>query len=246
MIIRALLIDDEPLAHNIILEYASEVPFLQIVGQCYLATEALDFLKQQEVDLLFLDIHMPKLKGLDFLRILNNKPQVIITSAHGNYALESFELDVCDYLLKPFRLHRFLKAVHKAYDQLQLRRPATSSPLNPPNDAKGGAEVGEKQLFIKSDKRIIRLSWEDIYFLESHGNYVKVWLEHQFHLTPRTLSSFEQKLPGELFSRVHKSYIIHKQCIDYLEGNRLVLVNGKTVPIGKNYRHLFRNLLDGE
>ena len=112
--LKALIVDDEPLAHKVILNFARDIPSLEIVGQAYLAIDALDFLKTNEVDLIFLDIQMPKLKGLDFLRILDKPPLVIITSAHQEYALESYDLDVCDYLLKPFRFDRFLKAVHKA------------------------------------------------------------------------------------------------------------------------------------
>ncbi|MEM1124793.1 MAG: response regulator, partial [Bacteroidota bacterium] len=119
--LKALIIDDEPLAHMVILEYVKDIPFIEVVGQCNLATEAISALRQQPVDLLFLDINMPKIKGLDFLRTLKNPPLVIITSAYQEYALESFELDVCDYLLKPFRFDRFLRAVNKAQEVYQLK-----------------------------------------------------------------------------------------------------------------------------
>ena len=228
MNLRALIIDDEPLAHKIILEYASATPYLEIVGQCHLATEALVFLQQQEVDLIFLDIQMPKLKGLDFLRTLAHQPLVIITSAYEEYALQSFELAVCDYLLKPFRFDRFLKAVNRAMERKQLEASSITPPPSPP-------ETTHAQLFIKSDKRLIQLDIADIFYLESYGNYVKVWLTDEFHLTPRTLSSFEEQLPGD-FHRIHKSYIINKKQIDYIEGNHVMMKNKKQIPIGKNHR----------
>jgi len=167
---KTLIIDDEPLAHKVILEYAKDAPSLEIVGQCHLATEALKVLREEEVDLLFLDINMPKLKGLDFLRTLSKKPLVIITSAYQEYALESFELDVCDYLLKPFRFDRFLKAVNKAQEIFASKNaPQTSqsTPIETP-------EEESKQIFIKSDKRLINIDLSDIYYLESYGNYVNI------------------------------------------------------------------------
>ena len=228
MKLRALIIDDEPLAHKIILQYASDISSVEIVGQCHLATEALTFLSNQAVDLIFLDINMPKLKGLDFLRTLSRKPLVIITSAYEEYALESFELDVCDYLLKPFRFDRFLKAVNKAVEIHRLKN--------------GVGEKTENHLFIKSEKKQIQINKEEIVYLESYGNYVKVWLKDQFHLTPRTLSSFELELPQNSFFKIHKSFIINIKQIDYVEGNAVVMKNKKLLPIGKNQRQAFKKL----
>lgn len=238
MNLRALIIDDEPLAHKIILEYANATPYLEIVGQCHLATEALVFLQQQEVDLIFLDIQMPKLKGLDFLRTLAHKPIVIITSAYEEYALESFELAVCDYLLKPFRFDRFLKAVNRALELKQMQSPTNQAVISsaPSSDSE------PQQLFIKSDKRMIQLNIADIHYLESYGNYVKVWLAHEFHLTPRTLSSFEEQMPSD-FHRIHKSFIINKKQIDYIEGNQVMMKNKKGVPVGKNHRQDIKGLI---
>ncbi len=238
MKLRALIIDDEPLAHDIILEYAKSVPFIDIVGHCHLATEALVFLNEQEVDLIFLDIQMPRIKGLDFLRTLPSPPIVIVTSAYEEYALESFELDVCDYLHKPFRFDRFLKAANKALERHQLKNqkqavlPSTTT-QSAPNDP----------LFIKADKRHIQLELQGVYYLESYGNYVKVWLADQFHLTPSTLSSFEVQLPKSTFLRIHKSYLINIFQIDYIEGNMVFLKNGKELPVGKNYRKKLKDIL---
>ncbi len=238
MKIRALIIDDAPLAHKVILEYAKDVDVLEIIGHCHLATEALLILKTEEVDLLFLDINMPKLSGLDFIKILQNKPLVIITSAYEEYALESFDLDVCDYLLKPFRFDRFIKAVNKAFEIYTLKN-ATFPP--PPLS---NLTENAQQLFIKSNKRHINLDTQAIYYLESYGNYVKVWLESTYHLTPRTLSSFENQLNKTDFFRIHKSYIIHRKYINYLEGNFVLLKNGTQLPIGKNHKARFKQFLE--
>ena len=231
--LRSLIIDDEPLAHRVILEYVKDVPFIEVAGQCYLATEALSVLSSREIDLIFLDIQMPKLKGLDFLRTLNKQPAVIITSAYQDYALESFELDVCDYLLKPFRFGRFLKAVNKAHELHQLKHAAAPLPSPILRDS-GREEPG--RIFIKVDKRFVQVNLAEIFYLESYGNYVKIWLKDEYLLTPRTLSAFEKELPESDFFRIHKSYIIHRTFIDYVEGNTLYMKNEKELPIGKSYR----------
>lgn len=238
MTLKALIIDDEPLAHDIVLEYAKSIPFIEIVGQCYLATEAISILNQQPIDLLFLDIQMPKIKGLDFLRTLKNPPLVIITSAYEEYALESFELDVCDYLHKPYRFDRFLKAANKALDWHQLKKQP------PPLQAADSTmkQTVPNHIFIKSDKKQIKVNLKEIYYLESYGNYVKVWLKDTFLLTPATLSSFEESLPTDSFLRIHKSFIINKEDIDYLEGNMIYLKNKKYLPIGKNYRQKVKTI----
>lgn len=233
--LKALIIDDEPLAHMVILEYVKDVSFIEIVGQCNLATEAISILQNQTIDLLFLDINMPKIKGLDFLRTLKNPPLVIITSAYQEYALESFELDVCDYLLKPFRFDRFLKAVNKAQEVYQLK--------NTTIEESAASNGDESQLFIKADKRLINISLSEIYYFESYGNYVKVWLKDQFHLTPRTLTSFVEQVSENDFYKIHKSFLINRKYIDYVEGNFLLMKNGKQLPIGKNHRSDFKQFL---
>jgi len=240
MTMRCLIIDDEPLAHDVILKYMEDIPFLEKAGQCYMATEALAFLHNNPVDLIFLDIRMPKLSGLDFLKTLQHRPLVIITSAYEEHALESFELEVCDYLLKPFRFDRFLKAANRALTQFTLKRqaagsttlPATASPIAEP-----------AEIYVKSDKKMVKLDLESIYYLESLGNYVKIWDAQKFLLTPRTLSSFEEQLPADSFVRIHKSYILHKKFVHYIEGNSIRLKNGKELPLGKNYRHMVKQLL---
>jgi DNA-binding LytR/AlgR family response regulator len=251
--IRAIIIDDEPLAHKVILQYARDVPFLEIVNQCYKATDAYAVLQNQEIDLLFLDIQMPKLKGLDFLRTLHKKPKVIITSAYQEYALEGYELQVTDYLLKPFRFDRFLKAVHLVQQQLNANPDIRSSDIRSLLTSDQSPEVQSPdvrspdvrslltsdpnaRLFLKVDKRFQQVEVADIIYLESYGNYVKVWMGDTFLLTPRTLSSFVEELSEEAFLRIHKSYFVQKAEIDYVEGNLMRMKNGVQLPIGKSYR----------
>ncbi len=232
MKMRCLIIDDEPLAHDVILRYIEDVPFLEPAGQCHRATEALEFLSRQPADLLFLDIRMPRLNGLDFLRSLPQRPLVIITSAYEEYALQGFELAVCDYLLKPFRFERFLQAVNRAYTIFrQSQPPAAPAPAQ-----------NHLQLAIKTDKKTVFLDLQQITYFESFGNYVKVWQENNYLLTPRTLSSYEAELPQEIFVRIHKSYILNRRMVHALEGNIVHLKNGKQLPLGKNYKHVARML----
>ncbi|MCF0055120.1 LytTR family DNA-binding domain-containing protein [Dyadobacter sp. CY356] len=236
---RCLIVDDEPLAHDVILNYINEVPFLETAGQCYRATEALEFLNKSEIDLIFLDIRMPKLSGLDFLRTLQKQPLVIITSAYEQHALESFDLDVCDYLLKPFRFERFLKACNRALTRFNMSK-ENSYPAPTEEFVKTGEPAG---IYLKSDKKFVLQQLNRILYLESLGNYVKVWEGAGFILTPRTLSSFESQLPADNFVRIHKSYILNKRFIHFIEGNSIHLKNGKELPLGKNYKHVLKALL---
>ena len=237
---KALIIDDEPLAHDIILTYTKDVDYINIVGQCHLATEALSFLRTNEVDLIFLDINMPKLKGLDFLRTISNPPIIIITSAYEEYALESFELNVCDYLLKPFRFGRFLKATEKALELFELKNQVPQVIEKP---AIITETESSQQIFIKSDKRLIQIDLNEVYYFESYGNYVKVWLKNNYILTPRTLSSFEEQISKNDFFRIHKSYIINRKYINYVEGNMVIMKNETTLAIGKSQRSTFKQFL---
>lgn len=242
MTIRCLIVDDEPLAHEVILKYIEDIPFLKVAGQCYLATEALAFLGTHSVDLIFLDIRMPKLTGLDFLRTLQQRPLVIITSAYEEHALESFDLEVCDYLLKPFRFDRFLKAANRALGLLSLKKQATQT-LYPAAEQPVEAEAGTARIFIKADKKQINLPLDEICYLESLGNYVKVWGAEKYILTPRTLSSFESQLPADTFVRIHKSYILNRAFVRHIEGNTIRLTNGKELPLGKSYRQTVSQLI---
>jgi DNA-binding LytR/AlgR family response regulator len=235
--LRCLIVDDEPLAHRVILEYVKEVDYLEVVGQCFSATEALSILNREPIDLVFLDIQMPKLKGLDMLRAMIDPPLVIVTTAYEEYAVEGFELNVCDYLLKPFRLERFLKATQRALRLSKKRAPVTSTPQKAP--------VAPEKLFIKSDKRLVQVILEEIVLLESYGNYVKVWTGTDYLLTPGTLTQFQEELTPGPFFRIHKSFIIQRRHIDYVEGHVVRMRNGRELPVGKGQRKAFREFLTG-
>ncbi|MFT5998739.1 MAG: DNA-binding LytR/AlgR family response regulator [Neolewinella sp.] len=240
--ISALIIDDEPLAHQIIEVYAKNLDFLDIVGSCHRATEAYAVLEKQRVDLIFLDINMPELMGLDFLRTLTHQPKVIITSAFEEYAIESFELQVSDYLLKPFRFGRFLRAVNKVRGELGADAGAIAETSQQGAD-KNTADDG--YLFIKVDRQYRRLELADILYLESCGNYVKVWTGPEFLLTTRTLHSLAAELPIDDFLKIHKSFVVQKSKVDYLEGNQLVMKNGQPLPVGKMQRDVVATWVKG-
>lgn len=228
------------MAHDIILTYSEDIPFLKICGQCYRATAAFEFLSKNEIDLIFLDIRMPKLNGLDFLRTLQQKPLVIITSAYEEYALESFDLAVCDYLLKPFRFDRFLKAANRALENYNLKNQSHQPTALSQFDE---AEEEQGQIAIKADKKHILIKINEIQYLESLGNYVKVWKDKEYLLAQRTMASFETQLPST-FIRIHKSYLLNKQFVHFLEGNMIHLRNGKQLPVGKNFRASIKEALD--
>ncbi len=238
-----VIIDDEPLAHEIILDYLAELPFINLVGQYYSAVDALEHLNQHKIDLLILDINMPKLSGIELLRVLTNKPIVIITSAHKHFALESFELDVCDYLHKPFRFERFLKAANKAHQHHQLTR-QNQQVFHHDEVATNVLNKNDDTLFIKVDKKLIQLNIADIVFFEAYGNYVKVWAQNKMYLTPRTLRSFEADLihPESTFIRTHKSFIVQKTHIIEIENSTMKMSSQQTVPIGKNYKKITKLL----
>ncbi len=234
-----LIVDDEPLAHEIVIDYLAEVNFVSTIHQGYSAAQAIDLLHDNEIDIMFLDINMPRISGIELLQSLETTPQVIITSAHRQFALESFELSVCDYLLKPFRQERFLKALNKAVYQIQLR-------LNNADNVRSDSPIA-RTLFIKVDKKLIHIAIEDIESLEAYGNYVKVWTGETSVLTPRTLSSFETELDNNNspFIRSHKSYLINPAHIKSIENNTVLLNSGRLHPIGKTFRTSIKTQLIG-
>lgn len=236
MNLRYIIVDDEPIAHRVIEEYCKDLSFMQLQINCYDALQALSFLKTHKVDLIFLDINMPKLKGFDFLRTLDHPPQVIVTSAYQEYALEGFELNVCDYLLKPFSFERFLKAVNKAMDLL----PATVGKVP---IATKSTDMGS--LFIKGEKKYHQVMLDDILYIEACGNYSTVSLTQDEIITPEKISDLEKMLASENFIRVHKSFIVSTSKIKEIEGN-LIRLGKKSVPIGRVYKMNVDKFLMGQ
>lgn len=227
MPIKYLIVDDEPIAHDIIKSYTEDVQRLQLQGQCYNAMEAMDFLSHHSVDLIFLDIEMPKLKGLDFVKTLQNPPQVIITSAYQEYALQGYEYNVVDYLLKPYSFERFLTAINKIQERpLIENRPTTSISQNTKK---------VETIFVKGDKRTYQLKLEEILFLESLGAYVKLHTQQEVIMTLQSLQFFEQTLPTQTFIRVHKSFMIALPHLKFIEGNTIYLATYQ-IPVGRTYR----------
>lgn len=230
MKVKYIIVDDEPIAHRVIEQYCRELPFMHLLANCYDALQALEVLKRQQADLLFLDINMPKLTGFDFLRTLNDAPQVVVTSAYQEYALEGFELDVCDYLLKPFGFERFVKAVNKAMTTVSRGdHPALG--------------LGRAGLFIKGDKKYHQIRLADILYIEACGNYSNVVLKRTEIITPEKISSVEKMLPPEGFIRVHKSFIAAVSKIDEIEGTQIKL-GSKTIPVGRVYKVNVDRLID--
>ncbi|MFK7813359.1 MAG: LytR/AlgR family response regulator transcription factor [Maribacter sp.] len=224
--LKCIIADDEPIARQIIENYIADIPYLSLVASCANAFEVMEVLQQNTVDILFLDINMPKLSGLSLLKTMQQKPNVIITTAYPEYAVEGFELSVTDYLLKPFSLERFLKAISKVQQQSQNN-------IKPPETKDKDIT---KTLFVKSDKKIIKLDLKEITHIEAYGNYIKIFTDTMI-LTPQTLTEFLKKLPNN-FLRIHKSFAINFQQLKLIDGNQAVLQNETKLPIGKSYRKI--------
>ena len=224
---RVLIVDDEPLALDILETFIEKIPSLVLVKRCQNAIEAFDALKTEDVDLMFLDIQMPQLTGIDFLKSLKNPPLVIFTTAYPNYAIEGYELNVIDYLLKPISLERFMKAVNKAQNQFELQRGESQTDNNEadPSDF----------IFVKADKKLVKIKYDEIKYIEGLKDYVIIRTLTGRVITLQTMKSLEEKLPSNLFKRIHRSYIVALDKIEAIVGN-MVEIEKKHLPIGKNYR----------
>ena len=235
MNIRCLIIDDEPLAQRVIEKYAENVPYLEIVRKCNNALEAIEILHQEEIHLLFLDINMPRLSGMDFLKALKNRPLVIITTAYAEYAIQGYEMDVVDYLMKPFAFDRFLKAVQKAADFLRTREPSHGESQEIENPE-------ERFIFIKSSKKTYKVNLSEILYIEALGDYVKIYTDGRMIVSYQSLKNLESLLPAKSFPRIHKSFIIALSRIDMIEGNQ-VKIRERMIPVGTNFKAEFERLI---
>jgi len=233
---KCLIVDDEPLAHRIIKKYCENLSFLNIVKECHSAFEAINYLNENQVDIIFLDINMPKLKGLDFLRTLSDPPLIIITSAYQEYAMEGYELNILDYLLKPFSFERFLTAVNKAIAQKKLLDASKEKGNKKSTPVSSSFNESQESLFIKGDKKMHQVQLDSILYLESIGSYVKIHLENETIVSLDRLTNFENKLPKNLFLRIHRSYIIAIKKVNTIEGNR-VKIKTIEIPVGSVYKH---------
>lgn len=224
MVIKALIVDDEPLAQDIIKKYSEGLKSMQIVGSCHDAIEAIEILKNKKIDLLFLDINMPRLSGIEFIKTLQKPPIVILTTAYAEYALEGYELNVTDYLLKPFSYSRFLQAVQKCIEILESKRETT--------------EPAIESIFIKSNKKTFQIKFDEITYIEGLGDYINIYTTKTHYVTNVSMKRMEEQLPIDQFIRIHKSFIVNLSKVNSIEGN-LVEVGNKKLAIGNNYRQSF-------
>lgn len=228
--LRCMIVDDEPVARKILREFVEQVPFLEAAGEFENAIRAAAFLQEHTADLLFLDIEMPRLSGLDYLKQSAVQPLVILTTAFPEYALEGYELDIIDYLLKPIAFSRFLKAVQKAKEYLD-RLQAPASPAEP------------SWLFVRSEKRIEKIELDQVLYIESTGNYVNIFTESKKIMAYLTLKGLESQLPPHAFVKIHQSYLVSFSRINAIEGNQ-VRIGNKTLPISRSYRDAVMQLVE--
>jgi len=234
MKIRTIAIDDEPLALQLVSEYIRKTPYLDLVGSFDNPLDAIDFLSGQEADLIFVDIQMPDLTGIEFTRSLEEDHKIIFTTAYEKYALEGFKLNAVDYLLKPFSYEEFLKAAGKAHKLIELEASAVPT-----------IEANSQFLFLKSEYKIRRINFDDILYIEGLKDYIKVYIsgEDKPVLSLNSIKSLEQKLPEQKFMRVHRSYIVNLDRIDTIERSRIIF--GKTyIPVSDQYKEKFQEFLD--
>ena len=237
MKIKALIVDDEPLARSVIIQYAKKIEFLEIVCSCEDAMQAFDLLNRKNIDLLFLDINMPGISGISFLKSLKKPPLVILTTAYTEYAVEGYELDVVDYLKKPFSFERFLKAIQKTSELIRLKASGSSA-----NDYDTDTDSNDF-IFIKANKKTYKINFKEILFIEGLGDYIKIHLKSQTIVTNLTMKKIQDILPHDNFYRIHKSFIIAFSPIELIEGNTVV-INKHKIPIGNSYRQDFFEMIN--
>ncbi|MBW1298991.1 LytR/AlgR family response regulator transcription factor [Aquimarina litoralis] len=231
--INYIIVDDEHIAHDIIKGYCDALPNLSFVQHCYDAIEAMECLRKHKIDLIFLDLNMPKLKGFEFLKTLKYPPNIIVTTAYQEYAIEGYELNIVDYLLKPFSFERFIKAINKIETKNKIE---DFPPIS-------NIKKEEESLFLRSNKKLIQVKTEDILFIEATGNYIKVVTTKAEIQVREKISDMLSLLPTDEFFQTHKSFIIAKKHINEIEGNR-ILIQDYIIPIGKVYKNNLKAFLE--
>ncbi|GAA4924155.1 LytTR family DNA-binding domain-containing protein [Mucilaginibacter defluvii] len=242
--IRCLVVDDEPLALNILEDYIAKMPFLQLVKATTNPIEALTLVQSGEADLVFLDVQMPELTGIQFLKIANGKAKVILTTAYPQYALEGYELDVVDYLLKPIAFDRFYKAVQKAQGIINPAA-ATSTPVPAAAPVQQQPDFLSDFIFVKTEHKIQKLYLHDILFIEGLKDYISIFTTNERIITLQNMKKMEDALPEKHFIRVHRSYIVSLDKIDSIERSR-IFIGDKIIPVGDTYRDDFFRIIDGK
>ena len=240
MKINCIAVDDEPLALKIIKEYSDKVSFLNLVKTFDNAIDVIDFLKTSQVELMFLDIQMEELTGIQLLNVLMNRPKVILTTAYDSFAIKSYELDVTDYLLKPFSFERFTKAVNKAYEQIMLEKGSLPVYTRIRNDT--GTDE-EDYFFVKTEFRLQKVNFSDILYIEGQGDYQAIVTNKGKIMTLQNFAKLMSGLPSNNFIRVHKSYIVSLNQIEKIERNR-IRIGDKSIPISETYKDKFFEILE--
>ena len=232
--IRCIAIDDEPLALRQIADYIKRTSFLELTAQCENALQATKLMEDNPIDLMFVDINMPDLSGMDFVKTLDNPPKIVFVTAYSEYALEGFRVDAIDYLLKPISYAEFLKSANKVKSWFDNNQPKS-------DEVKSNKEF----LFIKSDYKILRINFEDIKYIEGMSEYIKIHLSNSKPvMTLLSMKSIEEKLPADRFMRVHRSYIVNLSKISVIERNRIVFDEKVYIPVSEQYKSKFQEYLD--
>ncbi len=235
MSIRCIAIDDEPLAVKKIAGYIQKVPFLELVAECRSALEAMNIMDTTDVQLLFIDINMPDISGMDFVKSLANKPYIVFTTAYSEYAVEGFQVEAVDYLLKPITFTNFLKAANKVKNLIELTA----------NNQKESVKTTANHLFVKSDYKLIRIELADIKYIESQHEYIKIHLINSTPvMTQMSLKSIEEQLPPDRFMRVHRSYVVNLAKITVIERNRIVFDGNIYRPVSEQYKEKFQEYIN--
>lgn len=238
MKINCIAIDDEPLALDKIREYIKRIGYLNLMSTFNNAIDAIEFLKDHTVDLIFLDIQMEELTGIQMLEALQVKPKVVLTTAYDEYALKGYELDVCDYLLKPISFQRFLMACEKVYKQINPEIRVQKEPLIEANN-----ESKLDYFFVKNGSKTQKINFADILFVEGMKDYLRIWTKEEKIMTLLSFKKLEEMLPSDNFIRIHKSYLISIDKIESIERNRIKIA-GERLPIGNSYRRQFYKTIE--
>jgi two-component system, LytTR family, response regulator len=237
--INCVIVEDEPLARNLMVEYVRKVPTLHLIEACSNPLAAIEVLNNHQVDLLFLDVQMPELTGISFLKILQKKPFVVLTTAYSEYALEGYELDVTDYLLKPITFERFLKAV----DKVTQRMSGNNLSISPSSSAGSAFESKSDFVFIKDGTKLVKVQLDDILYVEGLKDYVTIHTKQQKIVSLQRLKVLEEQLPADRFIRIHNSFIVALRAIDVVHKGE-VQIGQAVLPIGETYKKAFRDFIE--
>lgn len=239
--IRCLAIDDEPLALVQLTNYIEKVPFFKLAKACSNAMEALEWLTTESVDLIYVDINMPDISGLDFVKSLRHKPLVIFTTAYAEYAIEGFRVEAFDYLLKPIGFSDFLRSANRAAQLMAL----TEAKNNPDTESGKSADDQEDYLFVKADYKMLRIDINKILYVESQSEYIRIYLDNDKPImTLLSMKALEERLPADRYMRVHRSYLVNSSKISAVANNRIIIGKETYIPIGNQYKERFNLFVD--